>query len=122
MGRFINLLTNTCTLTFPGVEVGRDKYNKPIFEDVPETDVQCRFDQKEEVVSRNEFGTQTVTKLTLFLLPTQHVDTKMIISNIRDKQGNLITDDTFAVANLGPQYNKVRLHHYEVTLRQSDDA
>jgi hypothetical protein len=120
--RFKHLLKDTCTLTFGETVIGRDEYNAPIFAPDRQEEIQCRFDQFQEVVSRGEFGAATVTKTRLFLLPGQKVSPTMVVSDIKDANDNVLTVDSFNVADLGPKYGKRNLHHYEVTLRKSENG
>lgn len=119
--RFERHLIHRCTLTKQGIETGKDSYNKPIYGEVITQSVPCRVDQIRRRVSRDEYGTDVLVENILFLSSAEKIDTKTLVSDLKDKEGSVLLEGTHSVQSVNPIYKRDRLHHYEATLKKERD-
>ncbi|MBX6333717.1 hypothetical protein IRY61_00035 [Candidatus Saccharibacteria bacterium] len=118
---FRRLLIHRCTLHIPGKETGSDDYNQPIYSDpVDVSDVPCRVDQVHKTVSVDQSGKNYITQYVLFTGPEQSLSNDMTVKDIKDASGTAVLTGEFTLQDAQPVYGRVRLHHYEATLRGSE--
>lgn len=117
--RFESLLIHRCTLV-KHIFVGKDDYNQDIYEDVLVENVPCRVDQVKKFVSRDENGENYITQNVLFTGFTQALNNDMRVRDIKDKQCNMVLAGEYTLESAQPVYGRVRLHHYEATLKGSE--
>jgi hypothetical protein len=113
-------LVHRCTLVKPGVEVGKDPYGRPIYEDVEIANVACRADQIRRRVSSDESGVDYILENMLFFSAQTELTESMKIKQIQDDTRHPVLSGTFGIQNIRPIYGRIRLHHYEVILQGSD--
>jgi hypothetical protein len=119
--RFEKILIHRCMLILPGQVVGKDQYNRDILEDVPIYGVPCRCDQIKRRLSNDAYGVDIIVENILFLSASQQIADSLMVKDIMDKEGNMILPGVFSADNINPIYGRVRLHHYEVTLKKVSD-
>ncbi|MBO0962344.1 hypothetical protein J1P26_21815 [Neobacillus sp. MM2021_6] len=119
--RLERLLIHRCTLINPGQVVGKDAYNRDIIEDVPTPNVHCRIDQIKRRMSNDSNGVDIIVENVLFLSASEQINDAMTIKDIVDKDGNSVLSGIFKVDNINPIHGRIRLHHYEVTLKKAGD-
>lgn len=118
---FSKLLIHTCTLHIPGQQTGVDEYNQPVYSDpVDIPNVRCRADQVKRFVSRDSNGANFIYQYVLFTGPGQVLDNAMTATDLKDTSGNAVLPGSFSIEGATPVYGRVRLHHYEATLKGSD--
>lgn len=117
---FEDLLIHTCDLTLPGEKItGYDKWNRPIYEKNGPKNVTCRFMAK-KVYLKDSSGTDQVTEMSMHLSPDTVIDPQMIIENIKDDQGRLLTNAEAEVDTITFHYDDETLHHYKVFLKGAE--
>lgn len=114
--RFESLLIHRCTLVKHTL-IGKDDYNQDVYDDVTIENVPCRVDQVKKFVSRDENGENYITQNILFTGSTQALNNDMHVRGIEDKQGNTVLAGEFTLESATPVYGRVRIHHYEATLK-----
>ncbi len=118
--RFNHLLIHRCTLVVHDQLIGYDDYNRPKYGDKDIENVSCRVDQVKKFISRDENGANFITQYVLFTGTDQELRNDMTIKDIKDKQGNSVLTGEFTLESATPCYSRVRLHHYEATLKGSE--
>jgi hypothetical protein len=118
--RIKNLLIHRATLLIPGEQTGEDSYGRPIFSNPTTKAVACRLDQLTTRVITDEEGKDITVSYVLFLGPNDKVDTNTQVTNVIDKDGNVVADGTFSVVNINAVYSMRNLHHYELQLSRGD--
>lgn len=114
-------LIHRCTLHIPGQQTGVDDYNQPIYSNPADiTNVPCRADQIKKFISRDANGANFIYQYVLFTGPDQVLMNDMTVMDIKDEQGNAVLPGTFTLEGATPVYGRVRLHHYEATLKGSE--
>lgn len=116
--RFKRLLVHRCTLISDGVIVGRDPYGRDITDSKKYEDIPCRFDQVKTVLSFDQYGSDVIARNLLFFDSDIHIDVNSHIENVRDLDGNVILDGSFAIKDILPIYKGSSLHHYEVEVQR----
>lgn len=117
---FDDLLIHTCELTLPGEKyVGEDDWGRPIYEKHAPKTVKCRYMTK-KVYVRNSSGADRVIEMSLHLTPDTIVDPQMIVGNIKDDKGNLLTTAKLEVDAITSHYDDRTLHHYKILLKGAE--
>lgn len=119
--RFDRHLIHRCTLIKTGQVTGKDPYNRDLVADVPIFDVPCRSDQIKRRVSSDSNGTDIIVEDILLFGARQDVTEKMKIKNIVDQNDILVLPGVYSIQSIKPVHSRVRLHHYEVTLKKESD-
>ncbi len=115
--RFENLLIHRCTLINPGQVTGKDPYNRDIIEDVNIHGVHCRVDQIKRRLSNDTYGVDIIVENILYLSATQQINDSMKVTDLQDIEGKIVLPGTYKANNVNPIHGRIRLHHYEVTLK-----
>lgn len=116
------LLIHLCTTVTPGQKTGETDYGKPIYGNVTKENVPCRYDLVRQFKSSDMYGTDVMTTNMLFLKPDETFSEETRFSNIRDSQGNVLLEGTYAVADSKPAFGRKLLHHHEVSLKKESDS
>lgn len=116
---FRRLLTHRATFhNSIGQTDAKDAYNRRQTAQTPTENVPCRVDRVKKARSVDEKGTDFIYEHSLFCLPSSGISEQTSLSNIRDRQGNVILEGTYNVYNLTPVYRRSILHHYEAVLKR----
>ncbi|WP_312498135.1 hypothetical protein [Bacillus luti] len=115
---FKRLLIHRCSFIKRGVVVGKDEYNRNIYEDVTIHDIPCRFDTIRKRVVNNDKNVDVVEENVLFVLPSNDIDVSLQVINIRTKDDIPILSGTFTIEKLNPQYSRKKLNHFELELKK----
>lgn len=122
MVSFEDLLIHTCELVYPGEVDGidvEDSWGRPIKKDVEVKQIKCRYMTK-TIYIRDASGSDQVVEMSMYLLPDTKVDPEMIVQNIKDAAGNLLTLANLLVQSINRHYDDQSLHHYKVILKGAE--
>lgn len=116
--KFKTTLIHRCTVIHSGQITGQDPYGQDIYDDVKIENVSCRLDSLKNSRSPGETGTDYLTSYMLFFDADMKISMNMKVMDLKDKYGNSILPGEFITDQILPIYDRRKLHHFEVKLKQ----
>jgi hypothetical protein len=86
-----HLLTHQCAITQTSPSTGRDSYGDQVYPETPTTGIACRYERSKKHFVIDSKGREVAVEGTLYLLPSQTIEPKDIITSITVSNAEVIS-------------------------------